>query len=412
MKERISRRKVLLGGLSTAGILCGGLPRRLLAGPPDRPAGPPDRSAQAPSAPVAIERCPSYRPELVRQQLEVALSQCGDVAQLVRGKTVTVKLNLTGNIEKLMGRAACETYHVHPHVVAALCAIFSDAGAQRIVLAECFYYREPFEEVLRKAGWDVAAIQSAGGQRVRFENTRHRGPWPGYSRVKVPWGGYLFPAFELNQRYEKTDVFVSLAKLKDHASAGVTLAAKNLFGILPCALYGDDAPSEASISARMGILHTASKRVPAGVPGDLKLPPSRYKEPWQTRVPRVVADVVGARPIDLAVIDGIYTMSGGEGPWNSGLAAVEPKLLMAGRNAVCTDAVATAVMGYDPQAAHGAFPFPGDNHLRLLAAAGVGTIDPARIEVRGLSIRDARFPFRRRPAVSQDWPPRHVPCYG
>ncbi len=50
-------------------------------------------------------------------------------------------------------------------------------------------------------------------------------------------------------------------------------------------------------------------------------------------------------------------------------------------------------MGYDPQAGHGQFPFPGDNHLLLLAQAGVGTIDPKRIEVLGLPIEKALFPF-------------------
>ena len=85
---------------------------------------------------------------------------------------------------------------------------------------------------------------------------------------------------------------------------------------------------------------------------------------------------------------------GGEGPWVSGnLRHLKPGLLLVGRNAVCTDAVASAVMGYDPQAPAGADPFPGDNHLQLAALAGLGTNDPARIEVRGLSIEQARFPF-------------------
>jgi hypothetical protein len=53
-------------------------------------------------------------------------------------------------------------------------------------------------------------------------------------------------------------------------------------------------------------------------------------------------------------------------------------------------------MGYDPQAGHGQFPFPGDNHLRLLAQAGVGTIDTKRIEVLGLPIEKALFPFNPR----------------
>ena len=42
-------------------------------------------------------------------------------------------------------------------------------------------------------------------------------------------------------------------------------------------------------------------------------------------------------------------------------------------------------------------PFPGDNHLALAAAVGLGTNDPREIEVRGLSIKDARYPFRREP---------------
>jgi hypothetical protein len=51
-------------------------------------------------------------------------------------------------------------------------------------------------------------------------------------------------------------------------------------------------------------------------------------------------------------------------------------------------------MGFDPQAPHGQFPFPGDNHLRLLASVGVGTNDLKRIEIAGLPLKDAVHPFR------------------
>jgi hypothetical protein len=95
----------------------------------------------------------------------------------------------------------------------------------------------------------------------------------------------------------------------------------------------------------------------------------------------------------LAVIDGIESNRGGEGPWIQGTAPIKPRLLLLGRNAVCTDAICAAVMGYDPMAGHGQFPFQGDNHLKLLAQVGAGTIDPAKIEVRGLSIKEALHPF-------------------
>jgi uncharacterized protein (DUF362 family) len=110
-------------------------------------------------------------------------------------------------------------------------------------------------------------------------------------------------------------------------------------------------------------------------------------------VPRHAVDAVGIRPIDLVILDGVETVSGGEGPWVGRLTAQEPGLLLAGRNPVCTDAIATAVMGYDPMARSGTGPFPGDNHLALAAELGLGTHDPEQIEVVGLSLQEARHPF-------------------
>ena len=110
-------------------------------------------------------------------------------------------------------------------------------------------------------------------------------------------------------------------------------------------------------------------------------------------MPRHTVDAVGIRPIDLVIIDGIETSSGGEGPWLKELAVQEPGLLLAGRNAVCTDAIATAVMGYDPMAAPGTGPFPGDNHLAMAAALGLGTNDPKQIEVVGLASEGGPAPL-------------------
>jgi hypothetical protein len=114
---------------------------------------------------------------------------------------------------------------------------------------------------------------------------------------------------------------------------------------------------------------------------------------WKYRVPRVIADCYGARPIDLAVIDGIETNRAGEGPWAEKAKPVKPGTLFVGFNPVCTDAVAAAAMGYDPQADHFAFPFPGENHLKLIHSVGLGEIDPKKIDIRGLPLDKAIFPF-------------------
>jgi uncharacterized protein (DUF362 family) len=178
--------------------------------------------------------------------------------------------------------------------------------------------------------------------------------------------------------------------LKNHATAGVTLGIKNNFGITPTALYSHRVSNEKSTSARIAIFHTGQERPADGLPQEVD--PNSPRRPTY-RVPRHTIDSLGIRPIDLTIIDGIETVSGGEGPWLRELAVQKPGLLLAGRNPVCTDAVATKVMGYDPMAAAATGPFPGDNHLAMAAALGLGTNDPREIEVLGLSILEARHPF-------------------
>jgi hypothetical protein len=62
---------------------------------------------------------------------------------------------------------------------------------------------------------------------------------------------------------------------------------------------------------------------------------------------------------------------------------------------VATDAVGTALMGYEnPRAARGSKPFHFcDNHLAMAEEAGLGTADLAKIEVVGLAIEKARHVY-------------------
>jgi hypothetical protein len=68
--------------------------------------------------------------------------------------------------------------------------------------------------------------------------------------------------------------------------------------------------------------------------------------------------------------------------------------MIAGLNPVCTDAVSTAVMGYDPRARRGTKPFPhADNTMLLAEANGVGSTDLRRIDVRGASIEQVIYRY-------------------
>ncbi len=114
------------------------------------------------------------------------------------------------------------------------------------------------------------------------------------------------------------------------------------------------------------------------------------------RMPRIVAELNVTRPVDLAIIDGIESIAGGEGPWVRGLRYVRPGLLIAGLNATNTDTVATAVMGYDPRAPRGAGAFQNcDNTLLLAEKLGVGSADLKNIEVAGVPIAKALYPYAK-----------------
>jgi uncharacterized protein (DUF362 family) len=230
--------------------------------------------------------------------------------------------------------------------------------------------------------------------QVEFENTRNLGTAKSYAHLNVPGGGYMFSAFNFNRAYADTDVMVSLAKLKNHLTCGVTLSMKNLFGITPNALYTSEAGSEDATNGR-DVLHDPRSAEKVELPG-LKPGIASIDPTW--RVPRIVADICAARPIHLAIIDGITSINGAEGPWGQEGGSVKlmtPGLLIVGLNPVSTDAVGAAVMGYEnPRAPRGTKPFHTcDNHLLLAEQAGLGTADLSQIDLRGLALEKARYPY-------------------
>jgi uncharacterized protein (DUF362 family) len=352
-------------------------------------------SAATPNGRVAVAKCTSYGAELT-PTMERLFDEIGGIASLVRGKTVAVKLNLTGSPTYRLGNAPAELAHwTHPRVIGAAVHLFGKAGARRIRLLESpWNTAEPLAEYMLAANWEPRDLLNAAPS-VEFENTNYLGTGKKYSRFWTPRGGYMFRAYDLNHSYEDCDVFVSIAKLKEHATAGVTLSMKNCFGITPCTIYGEGSPvDEPSLVPKggRGPFHEGNRQ-----PSKSALPENDPKSPREGgyRVPRVVADLVAARPIHLAIIDGIESMAGGEGPWVRGTRRISPGVLLAGTNPVSTDAVAMAVMGFDPMAVRGTAPFEHcDSTLQLAEGLGVGTRDLRRIDVAGSRIQDVVRRFR------------------
>jgi uncharacterized protein (DUF362 family) len=348
----------------------------------------------APAAPVAIGKVASYDDD-VTAKLTTMFDQLGGIETLVKNKTVTIKLNLTGApTNRMAGRPPGFTHWANPTVAGAAAYLFGRAGAKRIRFVESgANTTKPLEEFLAEGEWDVKALQSAAPV-VEFENTVGLGKGKKYSRLPVGPGAYMFPAWDLNHSYEETDVFVSMAKLKNHAICGVTLSMKNLYGCTPASIYGGDAgvdePNENPNSNRASVGHQGTRAPSKCSPGELSF--GTNHDPGY-RMPRVVSDLVAARPIHLSIIDGIESIAGSELPRNA-TRATKPGVLIAGTNPVCTDSVAAAVMGYDPRASRGEPGFPRcDNMLVLAELRGLGSTSLKRIEVRGVSIEKALYRY-------------------
>jgi uncharacterized protein (DUF362 family) len=344
-----------------------------------------------PVSTVAIARARAYDSDIYAT-LKSLTDQIGGLKSIVNNKTVALKPNLTGNPMRYPVKPGLP-YRTEPSSVLALCQLMARAGAKRIRLIESFFPAQQGPELWARYGLDVRAIENCG-TKVEWENTQNLGYAKLYTRMKVPGGGLIFPSYDLNHSFADCDAYVSMSKLKNHWLAGVTMTMKNNFGNTPCSLYGGDAGPDGNENPRqerVRVGHQGTGKPPKGVPQELH--PDSPREPGY-RIPRIVVDLCAVRPVDLSIVDGIETIRGGEGEWNQGIEMMKPGVLIAGRNQVCVDTVGAAVMGYDPRAGRGEGPFVrGDNTLLLAEAAGLGSADLSKIEIAGLSIKDARVDF-------------------
>ncbi len=386
----MTRRQFLSGAaMMAAAVLAGCAPAATPtpalpgAGEPPEPATPaplPERETAAGGQAdlarvVAIGRCETYDVAAVEAAVRELVDACGGMGDIVRpGATVVIKPNFTagGRTPTTDGLPNNVTYTTHPAVTRAIAVLAREAGAGRIILTEGWG-----DDVWPLNGYDALIAELRAGT-VNLDE-----PAPAADFVSVPVPNALaLDAVLLHQAIVEADVFISVPKIKCHASAGITLSIKNIFGCTPLPRY-----RERSRDQYRSTMH-------AGNLGE--------------RLPRILVDILKARPIDLAVVDGISTIDQGEGPWIHGsngavIRTVEPHLLMVGRNPVAVDAVGTAVMGFDPAASGYSDPFPSSqNHIALAAEQGLGTNRLDEIEVRGLSIEEARFPFTPCPKMTAD----------
>ena len=160
----------------------------------------------------------------------------------------------------------------------------------------------------------------------------------------VPGGGIMFSQYHLSPVFADADAVVSVAKMKSHLFAGVTLCMKNLFGLCP--------------------------RPPSGRP--------RHYFHHFIRLSYVFPDLALLTQPCLNIIDALVGQTGREWGGRGRIADT----LVAGDHTIATDAVGAWLMGNDPASDWPTPPFRRErNPIRVAAEHGFGTVDLDEIDL-------------------------------
>ena len=162
-------------------------------------------------------------------------------------------------------------------------------------------------------------------------------------------GFNALPKLTFPATLKKVDWIVSVAKMKTHHWAGVTLSMKNLFGVMPGSVYGWP----------KNLLHYHG-------------------------ISQSIVDINATLKPHFAIVDGITGMQG-DGPIMG--ESIHPGVLVMGRSLPAVDATCCRIMGIDPHKI---------DYLRV-ANNQIGTIVGRDIHQRGEMISEVYTPFKLAP---------------
>jgi len=238
----------------------------------------------------------------------------------VRGRSVLLKPNL---VEYAPGTVI----NTHPLVVAGAATAFLTAGAREVVVGEAPGHRRDIEYLLAVTG----LADYLKDLRIRFVDLNHgdvemvalKSHFTGLDQMALP------------REILRSDFVVSMAKLKTHHWAAMTASMKNLFGVVPGAIYGWP----------KNILH--------------------YRG-----IENSILDLNATIRPQFTIVDAVIAMEG-DGPIMGAPRAMG--FLAMGSDLVAVDATCARVIGFDPAKI---------GYLSQ-ASAFLGHIDEARIDQRG-----------------------------
>ena len=246
-------------------------------------------------AEVFVARAASYDDDL-ETKIRDGLTALGLGRAQVSGKSVMLKPNL---VEP--NREAPQV-NTHPALVRAVAVVFRRWQAREVFVAEGQGHCRDSELVLEQSG--LGPVLDA--EKIEFVDLNHDEVFLVPNRL----GFTKLAELGLPATLRRADLIVSLPKLKTHHWAGVTLAMKNLFGVMPGVFYGWP----------KNVLHHA------GIAGS-------------------ILDINAAVRPHLAIVDGIIGMEG-DGPIMG--TPRHAGILVMGTNFPAVDATAARLMGINP----------------------------------------------------------------
>jgi len=275
---------------------------------------------------VVIRRASNYQQELTALILEAL-----NIYQLpVRGRTVLLKANLVG-LDPL------GVLNTHPAVLAATREAFLRLGASEVLVGDGPAMDRDTFAILESVKLKEFTGPVAGFFRdLNLDDV---------NRVPLPTRASRLKELYLPRTVLGVDFLVSVAKLKTHHWAGVTLSLKNMFGIVPGACYGWP----------KNVLHWAG-------------------------IDNSILDINAVARPDFAIIDGIVGMEG-NGPIQG--SPKQAGVLIFGDDPVAVDATACRVMGLRPE------------KVPYLASAGtlLGNLEMPKIQQLGETIEEVKMKF-------------------
>jgi len=293
--------------------------------------------------PVALVRCDDYDPQRVEDALRRAMDLLGGMGSYVRpGQRVALKPNL---LRAMAPEAAVST---HPSVVRAVVRLVQEAGATPFIVESPGgpYTPALLRRVYEKTGMRQVAEET--GVELNYDTSAER--------IAVPEGG-LLRLVDVLSPIARADVVINLPKLKTHNLTRLTVATKNLFGVVPgVTKMGYHAKLQDALQFSRGLV-----------------------------------DIVRAVRPALSIADGVVAMHG-NGP--SGGEPFAGRVLLASPDALAEDVVAMALVGWDP------LTMPT---IRVAVELGLSTGQLKDIELLGDPIEGLRFQgFRSGSATTVD----------